>query len=91
MKKRKQNFRVGSELSEEFSEKVGVHQGSVLSPLLFAMVVDNDTENATKGWMNQILSLDDLILMWETKKDFKENFDKWRWAFESKEIRVNFE
>ena len=36
--------RVGSRLSEEFSVKVGVHQGSVLSPLLFAMVVDKITK-----------------------------------------------
>ena len=42
-------FRVGSGLSEEFSVKVGVHRGSVLSPLLFAMVVDKVTENARKG------------------------------------------
>ena len=27
------------ELSEEFEGKVGVHQGSVLSPLVFAIVV----------------------------------------------------
>ena len=38
--------RVGSGLSEEFSEEVGVHQGSVLSPLLFAMVIDEVTANS---------------------------------------------
>ena len=32
--------RVGSAYSEEFEVKVGVNQGFVLSPLLFAIVVD---------------------------------------------------
>ena len=35
-----------SVLSEEFEVKVGMHQGSVLSPLLFAVVVDVFTEFA---------------------------------------------
>ena len=55
--------RVGSGLSEEFSVKVGVHQGSVLSPLLFAITIDEVTENARKGWMKQILYADNLVLM----------------------------
>ena len=33
-------FRVDSELSVELEVKVGMHQGSVLSPFFFAMVVD---------------------------------------------------
>ena len=81
--------RVGSGLSEEFSVKVGVHQGSVLSPLLFAMVIDEVTENARKGWMKQILYADDLVLMGETMEKLRENFDEWREAFESKGMRVN--
>ena len=32
--------KVDSELSEEFDGKVGMHQGSVLSPFLSAVVVD---------------------------------------------------
>ena len=35
-----------SELSEEFEVKVGMHQGSVLSPFIFAVVVDAVTELA---------------------------------------------
>ena len=41
--------RVGSGLSEEFSVEVGVHQTSVLVSLLFAMVIDEVTENARKA------------------------------------------
>ena len=83
--------RVGSSLLEEFSVKVGVHQGSVLSPLLFAMVIDEVTENAGKGWMKQILYADDLVLLGETMEKLRENFDEWREAFESKGMRVNLE
>ena len=36
--------RVDSELSEEFDVKVGMHQGSVLSPFLFVVEVDVVTE-----------------------------------------------
>ena len=32
--------RVGEGYSEEFKVKVGVHQGSVLSPLLFIIVLE---------------------------------------------------
>ena len=81
--------RVGSGLSEEFSVKVGVHQGSVLSPLLFAMVIDEATKNARNGWMKQILYADNLVLMGETMEELRENLDEWKEAFESKGMRVN--
>ena len=37
-------MKVQRQESEEFEVKVGVHQGSVLSLFLFAIVVDVDTE-----------------------------------------------
>ena len=40
---------VGSGLSEEFGERVGVHQGSVISPLIFAIVVDAVQNKQKKG------------------------------------------
>ena len=36
----KTRVRADSELSEEFEAKVGMRQGSMLSPFLFAVVVD---------------------------------------------------
>ena len=81
--------RVGLGLSEEFSVKVGVHQGSMLSPLLFAIVIDEVTENARKGWMKQILLCRRFGPKGETMEKLRENFDEWREAFESKGMRVN--
>ena len=47
----KATARVGSAYSEEFKVKVGVHQTSVLSPLLFAIVVDVITEMQEGVWL----------------------------------------
>ena len=41
--------RVDCELSEEFEVNVVMHQGSVLSPFLFAVVVDVVTEFDREG------------------------------------------
>ena len=59
----KTRVRVGSAYAEELELKVGVHQGSVLSPLLFAIVVGVITENARSSVVNELLYADDLVLM----------------------------
>ena len=59
----KTRVRVGLELSEEFDVKVGVHQGSVLSPLVFAIMVDVVKESVRNGLMSEMLYADDLVLM----------------------------
>ena len=52
----KKKVKVGSEFSEEYYEGVGVHQGSVLLPLLYAIGVDILTENAKEGLMKEVCS-----------------------------------
>ena len=85
----KTRVRVGSAYSEEFAVKVGVHQGSVLLPLLFAIVVNAITESARRGVVNELLYADDLVLMSETMEDLKERFWNWKNAFQSKGLQVN--
>ena len=63
--------RVGSQLSEVFEVKVSMHQGSVLSPFLFAVVVDVATEFVREGWLSELLYADDLVLMSETIKGLR--------------------
>ena len=58
--------RVDSELSEEFEVKVGMHQGSVLSPFLFEVVIDVVTEFIRDGALSELLCADDIVLMSDT-------------------------
>ena len=85
----KTTVKVGSAYSEEFEVKVGVHQGPVLSSLLFAIVVDVITENARRGLVNKLLCADDLVLISETMKDLMERFWNWKDALESKGLKGN--
>ena len=51
---------------EEHEIKVGMHQGSVQSTFLFAVVVEVVTEYAREGALSELLYADDLVLMTET-------------------------
>ena len=64
-----------------------MHQGSVLSPLIFAIVVDVVTEHAREGLLNEILYADDLIS--ESLDELRERFQRWRSALEDKRLKVN--
>ena len=68
---------------------IHVHQRSVLSPLLFAIVVDVITENVRRGVVNELLYADNLVLMSETMEDLKERLWNWKDALESKGFKVN--
>ena len=62
----KTGVRVHFEFSEELEVKVGMHQGSMLSPFLFVLVADVVTGFTGEGALSELLFSDDLVLMSET-------------------------
>ena len=81
--------RVGSGTLDDFEVRVGVHQGSVVSPLIFAIVVDLVTEHTREGLLNEILFADDVVLMSESLEDLRERFQRWGRALEGQGLKVN--
>ena len=58
--------KVATHLCDEFEVNVGIHNGSVLSPLMFVIVIDVVTNKIGDGTLQQLLYADDLVLIAET-------------------------
>ena len=82
-------MKVGTHLSEEFEVYVGVHQGSVLSPLLSAIVVDVVANRIKEGILQEILYTGNIVLIAESMAELQEQFYGWKGALESKGLKVN--
>ena len=75
--------------SESFSVNVGVHQGSVLSPLLFGIVMEAISRGSREGLLWELLYADELILRAETIEELKERLNNWKRLLQSKGLKVN--
>ena len=58
--------RMDDTCSDDFSVKVGLHQGSVLSPLLFIIVLEALSKDFRTGCPWELLYADDLVIVDET-------------------------
>src|SRR4051812_42115154 len=83
------SVRMNGEESENFRVKVGVHQGSVLSPILFNIVMQAIAENFKKGLPWERLYADDLALMAESKAELEKRLLEWIIRLKEKGLRVN--
>ena len=80
--------RVGEGYCEEFEVKVGVHQGSVFSPLLFIIVLEALSREFRCGVQWVDLYADDLIIA-ELLEECVRMLLTWKEAMEEKGLRVN--
>ena len=86
---KKTRVSVGFSYSEKFEVKIGVHQGSVLSPLLFAIAVIVTTEKAIGGVCNELLHADDPVLMSKAIENLKQKCWNWKDALENMGVMIN--
>ena len=69
--------------SKAFNVKVGLHQESVLSPLLSVIVMEIITREVTSRFA------DDLILMAESEESLREKIVQWKSGLEAKGLKMN--
>ena len=81
--------RVGDGYSEEFGVGVGVHQGSVLSPLLFIIVLEALSREFRTGCPWELLYADDLMISAGSKEELLVKVKTWKTEMEKKGLRVN--
>ena len=70
------NVMLNGRESDAYSVKVGVHQGSVLSPQLFIIVCKAFFRKFRKGLPTEFLYEDDLVLMAESDELFLKKWKK---------------
>ena len=80
---------VGEGYSEEFEVKVSVHQGSVLSPLLFIIVLEALSREFCSGISWENLYANDLVIIAESLEECVRRLLTSKEAVEKKGLRVN--
>ncbi|KAK3511968.1 hypothetical protein QTP70_027665, partial [Hemibagrus guttatus] len=75
--------------TEEFKVEVGLHQGSALSPFLFAMVMDQLSEEVRQESPWTMMFADDIVICSESREQVEENLERWRFALEGRGMKVS--
>ncbi|MCJ8740952.1 hypothetical protein PDJAM_G00064870 [Pangasius djambal] len=75
--------------TEEFKVEVGLHQGSALSPFLFAMVMDQLSEEVRQESPCTLMFADDIVICSESREQVEENLERWRFAPERRGMKVS--
>ncbi|KAK3568845.1 hypothetical protein QTP86_017946 [Hemibagrus guttatus] len=75
--------------TEEFKVEVGLHQGSALSPFLFAIVMDQLSEEVRQESPWTMMFADDIVIYSESREQVEENLERWRFALERRGMKVS--
>ena len=76
-------------VTEEFKVEVGLHQGSALSPFLFAMVMDRLTDEVRQESPWTMMFADDIVICSESREQVEEKLERWRYVLERRGMKVS--
>ena len=82
-------MRSAAGLTEEFKVGVGLHQGSALCPLLFAIIRNKLLENIKKKAPWDMLFADDIVLSRQNHREPEDDLEIWRNALERRGLKVS--
>ena len=80
---------VNGSFSDPFDVKVGVHQGSVLSPLLFIIVLEALSREFRTSSPWELLYADYLVIIATSLEELLQKLELWKNEMEAKGLRVN--
>ena len=76
-------------MTEGFGVQVGLHQGSALSPFLFAIVMDRLTDEVRQESPWTMMFADDIVICGDTRQDVEGELERWRYALERRGMKVS--
>ena len=68
---------------------VKLHQGSALSPFLFAMIMDRLTDEVRKEPPWTMLFADDIVICRKTRKEVERRLECWRYALKRRGMKIS--
>ena len=77
------------ETTESLKIKVGLHQGSALSPFLFAVIMDRLMNEVRREPPWTMLFADDIVICQETRKEVERRLESWRYTLERRGMKVS--
>ena len=84
----KSRVRINNVLGNKFSVKVGIHQGSVLSPLLFIIVLEALSSECRNRSVWELYA-DDLVIIAKSLKELEDSYCSWKYSIENKGLIVS--
>ena len=76
-------------VTEYFKVEVGLHQGSALSPFLFAVLMDRLTDEVRLESPWNMLFADDIVICERSREQAEESLERWRNALERRGMRIS--